>query len=93
MDEDASTVIPLRIYGDGADAQQHFEIMTVLPILASSSSTLDTRILCSVRNTEKTTVEARQKILVVLAWSFESLRNFVYIMCLDVHVGECLFDG
>lgn len=72
--KDPSFCIPLRIYGDGADAQQHFEIMTILPVLCCSSSTLDSRILCSVRNTSKTTNEARAHILQVLAWSFEALR-------------------
>ena len=69
--------MPLRIYGDGADAQQHFEIMTILPVLSCSSSTLDSRVLCSVRNADKTTNQARKDILDVLAWSFESLRILV----------------
>lgn len=71
--QDASRCIPLRLYGDGADAQQHFEIMTVLPIMACGSSTLDTRLLCSVRNTDKTTADARTKINEVISWSFHSL--------------------
>ena len=66
--------LPMRIYGDGADAQQHFEIMTVLPLLTCSSSTMDSRILCSVRNCDKTTNEARRLILEVLVWSFQALR-------------------
>ena len=66
-------VVPLRVYGDGADAQQHFEIMTILPVLSASSSTLDSRILVSVRNSDKTTNEARYKILEVLSWSFNAL--------------------
>ena len=72
--KDAKTCVPLRLYGDGANAQQHFEINTILPVLACGHSTLDTRLLCSVRNTQKTTVKARTDILVVLAWSFEALR-------------------
>lgn len=72
--KDVKTCVPLRLYGDGANAQQHFEINTVLPVLACGHSTLDTRLLCSVRNTQKTTVKARTDILVVLAWSFEALR-------------------
>lgn len=73
LSEDTDFTIPLRIYGDGADAQQHFEIVTILPVLASGSSTLDTRILCSVRNTDKTMVETRHKILEAIRWSFEWL--------------------
>ena len=73
--KDKATGIPLRIYGDGADAQQHFEIMTILPVLASNTSTLDSRLLCSVRNCDKTTVDARFRIMEVLAWSFQALRN------------------
>ena len=72
--EDRRLCIPLRLYGDGADAQQHFEIFTMLPVLSTSSSTLDSRILLSVRNCDKTTVKAREDILQTLAWSFESLR-------------------
>jgi len=66
--------LPMRVYGDGADAQQHFEIMTVLPLLTCSSSTMDSRILCSVRNCDRTTNEARRLILEVLVWSFEACR-------------------
>ncbi len=77
--KDLSTCCPLRLYGDGADAQtqQHFEIHTILPVLACNSSALDSRILCSVRNSTKTTNECRTQILEVLAWSFESLRTLV----------------
>ena len=78
--QDTSRCIPLRIYGDGADAQQHFEIFTMLPILGCSSSTLDSRILLNVRNTEKTTPEARRKILEIIAWSFESLRTLMEVV-------------
>ena len=73
--QDPSKCVPLRVYGDGADAQQHFEVFTILPIMGCSSSTLDTRLLCSVRNTERTTNEARKRIVEILAWSFEALRN------------------
>lgn len=38
--KDPATTIPLRIYGDGAEAQQHFEIMTLLPLMSISKSTL-----------------------------------------------------
>lgn len=76
-EQDLSTLVPLRLYGDGADAQQHFEIMTILPVLASNHSTLDSRILCSVRNTYKTTTECRRQILEVLAWSFKALRPLI----------------
>lgn len=51
--------------------------MTILPVLACSDAALDSRILCSVRNSLKTVVEARQQILEVLAWSFESMRSLV----------------
>jgi len=63
------------LYGDGADAQsqQHFEIITILPILESSSSTLDTRLLTCTRNTSKTLAVARTKILEVITWSFHAL--------------------
>ena len=40
--QDPSKCVPLRVYGDGADAQQHFEVFTILPIMGCSSSTLDT---------------------------------------------------
>lgn len=73
--QDIFTCIPLRIYGDGADAQVHFEMFTVLPVLSASSSTLDSRLLTCVRNTDRTTPQARQSILEVLAWSFKALRN------------------
>lgn len=75
ISQDIFNCIPLRIYGDGADAQVHFEMFTVLPVLSVSSSTLDSRLLTCVRNTDRTTAEARHSILVVLAWSFEALRN------------------
>lgn len=50
---------------------------TVLPTLGTSSSTLDTRLLVSVRNCDRTTVDCRTRILEVLAWSFECLRSWV----------------
>lgn len=52
----------------------------MLPILGCSSSTLDSRILLNVRNTEKTTPEARRKILEIIAWSFESLRTLMEVV-------------
>ncbi len=38
--KDPATTIPLRIYGDGAEAQQHFEIMSLLPLMSISKSAL-----------------------------------------------------
>ena len=67
--------LQVRLYGDGADAQQHFELMTMLAVVTSSSSTLDSRLVLSVRNTHRTTVECRDLINEVIAWSFESMRN------------------
>jgi hypothetical protein len=75
--KDASTCVPFRMYGDGADASQHFELFTILPLLCCSRSTLDNRIVTAIRNSNKTTPECRQQILVVLAWSFEALRNLI----------------
>lgn len=75
--KDKSTCVPLRIYGDGAEAQQHFELMTILPVLASNHSTMDSRIVISVRNTQRTTAACRYRILEVLAWSFKALRLLV----------------
>ena len=68
--------MPLRIYGDGADAHnaQHFELMSMLPVLCASNSTMDSRILLTVRNCDKTTNQTRTDILTVIAWSFEALR-------------------
>lgn len=78
--KDKRFFIPLRIYGDGADAQQPFEIYTVLPVLgAENSSTLDTRLLVAVRNTFKTHDSCRDDILTVIAWSFEALSAFLKI--------------
>ena len=75
--QDLSTCCPLRIYGDGAEAQQHFELISILPVLACGHNTLDTRLVCAVRNSQKTTTAARHQILIVLAWSFEALRSLV----------------
>ena len=69
--------MPFRVYGDGADASQHFELFTILPLLCCSRSTLDNRSVTAIRNTNKTTSECRRQILVVLAWSFEALRNLI----------------
>ena len=69
-----SRVIPLRIYGDGADAARKFEMFSLLPILSASSSTLDTRLVLAVRNCSRTYSDCRVKISEVLAWSFEALR-------------------
>ena len=68
------TCFQVRLYGDGADAQQHFELMSLLAVVTSSSSTLDSRIALSVRNCNRTTAESRQIICTVIAWSFHSLR-------------------
>ena len=75
--KDASTCVPFRVYGDGADASQHFELFTILPLLCCSRSTLDNRIVTAIRNTNKTTSECRRLILIVLAWSFEALCNLI----------------
>ena len=66
----------VRLYGDGADAHraQHFELMSLLAVIPGSSSTLDSRVPLSVRNTNKTASESRQVICSVLAWSFDALR-------------------
>ena len=68
--------IPYRVYGDGADSHrnQSFEAITLLPCLSGSSSTMDTRILVSVRNTVSTASSARTKISEVIAWSLCCLR-------------------
>lgn len=95
--EDTSHCLPLRIYGDGADAQAnaHFEMYTVLPVLSVASSTLDTRLLYAVRNTDKTSPESRKKILETLAWSFEAMRNFVikwyalFLLCTNLFPTTC----
>lgn len=68
------STIPLRLYGDGAEAQRHFELLSILPIMSVSGSTLDSRVLISVRNSTKTGSEARRSTLEVVAWSFQSLR-------------------
>ena len=68
--------IPYRVYGDGADSHrnQSFEAITLLPCLSGSSSTMDTRILVSIRNTVSTASSARTKISEVIAWSLCCLR-------------------
>ena len=73
--EEYKWCIPLRAYGDGAEAQQHFEILSILPLMSCSSATLDSRILVNVRNTTKTASSARRTNLEVLAWSFSALRG------------------
>ena len=47
--KDASTCVPFRVYGDGADASQHFELFTILPLLCCSRSTLDNRIVTAIK--------------------------------------------
>lgn len=68
--------LPLRIYGDGADARGRacFELYSILPVLSVSSSTLDSRLLVCVRNTA-TVTDTRQTICQILEWSFAALRN------------------
>lgn len=77
QDHDLAWTIPLRLYGDGADAHrnQSWEMFTMLPLLGGTSSTLDTRLLLSVRNTTYTMSDCRDSILQVIAWSFECLRT------------------
>ena len=74
--EDFENVVPLRLYGDGADVSlsQHFEMMSVLPVLTSTSTTLDTRMVISVRSTTMTERSAVDAICSVVAWSFTALR-------------------
>ena len=78
---DLNLAIPYRVYGDGADSHrnQNFEAMTLLPVLASGSSTLDTRILVSVRNCQGTAASARTKISETIAWSLCAMRILVLI--------------
>ena len=71
--QDCCKYIPLRIYGDGAEAQQPFEIYTLLSVLHEGSSTMDSRLLISCRNCHQTTDRARTDILETIAWSFEAL--------------------
>ena len=76
-EEDLPWLVPLRIYGDGADAQrnQPWEMFTMLPILGMKSSTLDSRLLLAIRNTTYTTSDCRDLILETIAWSFDVLSN------------------
>lgn len=69
-------VLPYRLYGDGADSSQgqHFEITSVLPLLAESSSTLDTRVCLAIRNTVTTSDRARDLIHECVVWSAEAAR-------------------
>ena len=69
-----SKAIPFRVYGDGAEAQQKFELLSMLPLMSASHATLDSRILLTVRNCEKTHAQARTDILEVVRWSIEALR-------------------
>lgn len=71
------SVVPYRIYGDGADSKrnQHFELTSMLPCCASGSSTLDTRIVLSIRSTTGTSSESFQIVNRVLTWSFEAMRH------------------
>ena len=70
-------IIPLRIYGDGADVNKsgtlHFELLSLLPTLTASSSTLDSRLLLAVRSTYHTDPSALHDLSAVIAWSFEAL--------------------
>ena len=75
--KDYGLYVPLRLYGDGADGRYgnvHFELYSILPVLAVSSSTLDSRLLTCVRNTA-TVPETRTTICRILAWSFNALRH------------------
>ena len=49
--------------------------MTMLAVVTSSSSTLDSRVVLSVRNSYRTTSACRDLINEVIAWSFECMRN------------------
>lgn len=74
---DPNWALPLRLYGDGADVRghNHFELMTLLPVLGASTSTMDTRLLLAVRSTIQTDQGPTvSKICEVLRWSFEALR-------------------
>ena len=73
---DFTHVVPLRIYGDGADTtrNQHMEILTLLPTLCASSATKDSRLLIACRSTVQTARAALGKLATVIAWSFEALR-------------------
>ena len=85
-------ILPVRLYGDGADSKrnQNFELtlgrcrgfagsnrlrMSLLPCLAAGSSTLDTRLVLSVRSTMATEPSASHVINEVIAWSLECLRS------------------
>lgn len=72
--KDQRRFIPFRVYGDGADSSQPFELFSILPVLCSSSSTLDGRLVTAVRNTHQSHDSTRDKILGVIAWSFQALR-------------------
>lgn len=72
---DISHFFPVRLYGDGAEAQQPFEIYTILSVMGESDSTLDSRLLTTTRNTLSTADTARDRILEVLAWSLEACRT------------------
>ena len=92
---------PYRIYGDGADSHrnQNFEAMTILPLMCRSHSTMDSRILLSVRNAAGTASSARNLINEVISWSLiqlrsldlfshEILRYYVYVIL--IYVVVCL---
>ena len=77
--DDFRRVVPLRVYGDGADVSrsQHFELISLLPVLTSASTTLDTRMAVSIRSTTVTEKSAVDAICSVIAWSFAALRSSV----------------
>ena len=80
-DLDLAQTCPYRIYGDGADSHrnQNFEAMTLLPLMCGSHSTMDSRLLLSVRNAGATASGARVLINEVIAWSLMALRILSYI--------------
>ena len=69
------TTLPVRLYGDGADAtrNQKFEVTSILPVLGLSSATMDSRIMLSCRNVCATGAGARDLVHKVIAWSFQCL--------------------
>ena len=70
-------VLPYRIYGDSADSRrnQNFELTSMIPLLSAGSSTMDTRLVLSVRSTTATSPRASHIVNEVLAWSFEAMRR------------------
>lgn len=80
-DLDLAKACPYRIYGDGADSHrnQNFEAMTMLPLMCGSHSTMDSRLLLSVRNAGATASGARVLINEVIAWSLMALRIWSHL--------------